>query len=150
MIDRLVKRPFLGVFLLKLIIGGFSAFLLYKLILKLFGKNSDSLQLPENNNYTDSTITQFQSDNLAKDLHNAMDQFGTDEARIQSIFDQLTVNDALKVYNSFGLRSYDLIGVGGLPWVNKQNLAYWLNHELNKNDPAYQSAKQKLDPHNLL
>jgi len=121
----------------------------YRLLNTLFGSKGGTLDVPQNDNYPEATISLMQGEAYAQRLYSAMNQFGTDESAIENVFSELSINNALVVYNAFGRRSYDNIGVAGLPWVNKIDLSQWLKNELSAKESAYIAAAEKLEPHGL-
>jgi len=117
----------------------------------IFG-NSKPLNLDQVDGYPISTLSTATALQIANRLESYMSSWGTNEHGILTEFNNLTVNDAVIVYNQFGERHYSRIfGEGSVPIVSgRHNLSIWLRTELSESEPAFQAAKIKLSPHNLL
>ena len=113
-----------------LIVGSIVAgyLILKKLFPSLFSKTdvTDITDIPIDN--TKLSITQTQATQIAENMYNAMNRFGTDE---QTLFDSVTPlngEDLTLVVKTFGIRRYFVNGSG---WLIGQNLSLqgWLKAE---------------------
>jgi len=79
-----------------------------------------------------STLTNIQAKNIAKQLFNSMNQFGTDEQMLFSSLENLTRFDFEKVYKYFGRKSYNGFTEVEFIALEKQykDLRYWMESEL--------------------
>jgi hypothetical protein len=101
---------------------------------------------------TKATISDEEAITYANQLYNAMSSIGTDNSLVGSIFDKLSKKeDFLKVYNSFGRKSYVGMVVGGSPnildkWIGNYeelDLVEWLNNEIGNSNPLLWSKIKK-------
>lgn len=91
-----------------------------------------------------ATISDELANTYANQLFNAMANAGTNNTLIGSVFDKITKKeDFLKVYNSFGRKSYTGAFVGGTPnkldkWLGNHDeldLIEWLDNEIGNSNP---------------
>lgn len=129
---------------------------------KLIDKSSDKLTniLDDNPYVVDgvgsgydpnlATISMAQAKNLAQQLLDAMDAWGTETDRIEWVFEYIkNKHDFLMVFNAFGLQEYTGSGLPPSGWLRhltysqKRNLVYWLDAELGILD---KSLRAKIKP----
>ena len=81
-----------------------------------------------------STLTNTEAKNIANQLFNSMNQFGTDEQMLFRALQNLTRFDFEKVYKMFGKKSYNGFTEVEFIQFDKQfkDLRYWLESELSK------------------
>ena len=104
---------------------------------------------------TKVTITDATANSYANQLFDAMKNSGTDENAIYSIFNKIQKkDDFLKVYNTFGKKSYVGYFTGGSPstpdkWLGNYDdldLVEWLKQELSiTNYPTYNLVKKTVN-----
>lgn len=81
-----------------------------------------------------SVIDDFDAKRIAEGLYSAMNEFGTDEDRINFYLSDLNKGDFGKVYNAFGLRVYSPLTSQGSTTGVKLNLWEWLFEELSNDE----------------
>lgn len=84
-----------------------------------------------------SSLTDIQASSIADVLHVAMNQYGTDEDSIFNAINGFTSeSDYNKIYNAFGVRSYDPdFGFNAFHSLGEEhNLSQWLHSELSSSE----------------
>lgn len=109
-------------------IGLFVVYTLYRFLPK------SAVHVPKDD--SESTLTDQEALSMANSLHIAMNQLGTDEQSIFSIFNGVSPYDYAKISNKFGLRHYDPdAGFNAFGTFDTlYGLSQWLKNELSNSE----------------
>ena len=96
-----------------------------------------------------ATITLSQAQSYANRLLSAMEDTGTEDEDIESVFNSLqTTEDVKLVYDAFGVKPYGYFGtpLWGTGWLTGEpmNLAEWLKEECECSDCPNACAKMRM------
>lgn len=130
----------------------FVVYKIYKGINSAFSGTTNPAGVNLNLNVSNVTITPETARNLASQLLDAMNRYGTDEDLISAVFDLLKTGDDFKlVVDAFGLQPYNGAGLPpeGLPpaldGATPMNLVGWLSEELSRGDDVYSKVKERFN-----
>lgn len=140
-----VERNGKGILILGgVVFGGFLMYKAYKMVSRILEPNQGGVKITEQKvNKSLTTISDQQAENLARQLYNAMEGFGTKTEIIFDVFRKLgdNPNNFLLVYNKFGSQDYAFYGgnagnafLRAFQSTIPKDLVGWLDEELDSDE----------------